>query len=81
MFVNSFQFRSTFGKISSAYRWSPESRTAKGFSQESFAEACELHRTYVSLLERGRINITVNAARQIARFVEISRSEWLRGLG
>jgi DNA-binding XRE family transcriptional regulator len=58
-----------------------EIRTAKGFSQESFAEACDLHRTHVSLLERGRINITVNTARQIARVLEINLSELFRGLG
>src|SRR5579859_3131701 len=33
-----------------------------GFRRRAFAEACELHRTHVSLLERGRINITVNCA-------------------
>ena len=57
-----------------------EIRTAQGFSQESFAEACELHRTHVSLLERGRINITVNTARQIAHVLDISLSELFRGL-
>src|ERR1700689_2594907 len=39
-----------------------EIRTARGFSQEDFAEACDLHRTHVSLLEPGRINITVRTA-------------------
>ena len=57
-----------------------EIRTAHGFTQESFAEACELHRTHVSLLERGRINITVNTARQIAHVLQISLSELFRGL-
>ena len=57
-----------------------EIRTAGGFSQESFAEACELHRTHVSLLERGRINIAVNTARQIVHVLEISLSELFRGL-
>ncbi len=57
-----------------------EVRTARGYSQESFAEACNLHRTHVSLLERGRINITVNTARQIAHVLEISLSELFRGL-
>lgn len=57
-----------------------ETRTSRGFSQESFAEACELHRTHVSLLERGRINITVNTARQIAHVLKISLSELFRGL-
>jgi transcriptional regulator with XRE-family HTH domain len=55
-------------------------RTAKEFSQEGFAEACDLHRTHVSLLERGKINITVNTARQIAHILEISLSELFRGL-
>jgi hypothetical protein len=34
-----------------------------------------------SLLERGRFEITVNSARQIAHVLEISRSESFRGLG
>ena len=42
---------------------------------------CDLHRTHVSLLERGRINITVNTARQIAHVLKISLSELFRGLG
>jgi transcriptional regulator with XRE-family HTH domain len=57
-----------------------EIRTSRGFSQESFAEACELHRTHVSLLERGRINVTVNTLRQIAHVLQISLSELFRGL-
>jgi len=57
-----------------------EIRTARGFSQESFAEACELHRTHVSLLERGRINTTVNTLRQIAHVLQISLSELFRGV-
>jgi transcriptional regulator with XRE-family HTH domain len=64
-------------------RWEPSAfvRTSRGFSQEDFAEACELHRTHVSLLERGRINMTVNTARQIAHMLEISLSQLFRGLG
>ncbi len=58
-----------------------EIRTSRGFSQESFAEACELHRTHISLLERGRINVTVNTVRQIAHVLEINLSELFRGLG
>src|ERR1035438_759128 len=42
-----------------------ELRRAKGISQEAFAEACGLHRTHMSLLERGRINLTVNTLHQI----------------
>ena len=57
-----------------------EIRTAQEFSQEGFAEACGLHCTHVSLLERGRINITLNTARQIAHVLRISLSELFRGL-
>ena len=56
-------------------------RTTRGFSQESFAEACDLHRTHVSLLERGRLNVTVNTTRQIVKVLQISLSELFRGLG
>ena len=57
-----------------------EIRTALKFSQESFADACELHRTHVSLLECGKINITVNTARQIAHVLQITLCELFRGL-
>jgi transcriptional regulator with XRE-family HTH domain len=40
-------------------------RTAKGISQEEFAAACGLHRTHMSLLERGKVNVTVNTLHQI----------------
>jgi hypothetical protein len=39
-----------------------------------------LHRTNVSLLEKGRINMTVNTARQIVQVLQISLSELFRGL-
>ena len=57
-----------------------EIRISGGFSQERFAEACELHRTHVSLLERGRINVTINTVRQIAQVLQISLSELFRDL-
>ena len=44
-------------------------------------KACDLHRTHVSLLERGRINVTVNTARQIAHVLQTSLSELFCGFG
>lgn len=58
-----------------------ELRLARKFSQESFADACGLHRTHISLLERGRINVKVNTIRQVAHVLKISMSELFEGLG
>jgi hypothetical protein len=40
---------------------------------------CDLPKTHVSLLARGRINITLNTARQIAHVLEITLAELFRG--
>ena len=41
-------------------------RLQKGFSQESLADECGLHRTYVSSVERGERNITVDSMERLA---------------
>lgn len=41
-------------------------RENAGMSQEALAEESGLHRTYISLVERGRRNITVDALTQVA---------------
>jgi transcriptional regulator with XRE-family HTH domain len=57
-----------------------EMRSSKGFSQESFAHACGLHRTSMSLLERGRINVTVNTLRAMSKTLGVTLSELLKGV-
>lgn len=46
-------------------------REATGLSQEELAEQSGLHRTYISLVERGRRNITVDALSQIAEALNV----------
>ncbi len=46
-------------------------REQNGLSQEELAERSGLHRTYISLVERGRRNITVDALTQIAEALEV----------
>ena len=41
-------------------------RQAAGLSQESFAEKCGLHRTYISAIERYRRSISLENIQRIA---------------
>jgi len=54
-----------------------ELRLKKGFSQESFADHCGLHRTYMGGIERGEHNLTIQTALTIARGLEITLSRLL----
>jgi transcriptional regulator with XRE-family HTH domain len=57
-----------------------ELRIAKGISQEAFADSCGLHRTHMSLLERGRINITINTLHQIVSMLNIRMADFFSGM-
>ncbi len=41
-------------------------RKALGYSQESFADACGLHRTYIGAIERGERNVSIDNIARIA---------------
>jgi transcriptional regulator with XRE-family HTH domain len=57
-----------------------ELRTARGVSQEAFADLCSLHRTHMSLVERGRVNITVNTLKTIMDALDMRASEFFADL-
>ena len=46
-------------------------RDEQGFSQESFADHCGLHRTYISGIERGVRNPTVVIIDKIAKALKV----------
>ncbi len=46
-------------------------REEQGYSQESFADHCGLHRTYISGIERGVRNPTVVIVDKIARALKV----------
>ena len=50
-------------------------RTGAGFSQESFADACALHRTYIGSVERGEINISLDNIERIAQTLKVPVSK------
>ncbi len=55
-------------------------RRKKGFSQESFADHCGLHRTYMGGIERGEHNLTIQTALTISKGLGISVSKLLSGI-
>jgi transcriptional regulator with XRE-family HTH domain len=56
-------------------------RKQQGFSQEALAFECDLHRTYISGLERGVRNPTVIAIDKIARALKVPAADLVEGLG
>ena len=54
-------------------------RLEKGYSQEKFAELCELDRTYVSGLERGKRNPSYLIMLKILKVLEISSTQLFEG--
>lgn len=50
-------------------------RLLQGISQESFADLCDLHRTYVSDIELGKRNVSLENIDRIAEALGISISE------
>lgn len=47
-------------------------RQERGYSQEEFSFKVGLHQTYVSSVERGERNVTIQTAQRIARALDTS---------
>jgi transcriptional regulator with XRE-family HTH domain len=52
-------------------------REAKKISQEAFAAKVDLHRTYISHVERGKINLSLGHAKRIADGLGVGVDELL----
>jgi transcriptional regulator with XRE-family HTH domain len=57
-----------------------ELRQQRGISQEKLAELCDLHRTYISGIERGERNVGLLNIVEIARALKIKPSSLLDGI-
>jgi len=55
-------------------------REKKKFSQESFADLCELNRVHISDVERGNINLTITTLDKIARNLGTTSAALLKGI-
>ena len=52
-------------------------RAKEGFSQESFAAHCKIHRTYMGGIERGTRNVSLQNIERIARGLGLTAGELL----
>jgi transcriptional regulator with XRE-family HTH domain len=57
-----------------------ELRLKGGFSQESFADHCGLHRTYMGAIERGERNLTLQTLLTVSKGLGLTLSQLLSGL-
>ena len=52
-------------------------RLAKGWSQEAYADEADIHRTYVSDIERGARNPTITVVEKLAKSLGVTASALL----
>lgn len=55
-------------------------RVARGYSQEAFADLCEIDRSYMGGIERGERNLALINIIRIVQALELEPSEFFRGL-
>ena len=54
-----------------------ELRAEQGYSQESFADKCGVHRTFMGTVERGESNLSFSNLAKIARALNLPLAEML----
>jgi transcriptional regulator with XRE-family HTH domain len=72
--------------VSKTTRFSPRTfgqairreREKLGLSQEDFAERANVHRTYISSVELGKVSVGIEIANQLAYALEMKLSELVR---
>ena len=52
-------------------------RAEAGYSQESFADKCGLHRTYIGAVERGEVNVSLDNIERVAKSLGLTAGQLL----
>ncbi len=55
-------------------------RTQQGWSQEEFADICDVNRSYMGRIERGELNLTLESLKKLAKGLKTSVSALLKGV-
>lgn len=50
-------------------------RLAKGYSQERFSEVCRIDRSYMGMIERGEVNVTLAMIVKMAKALDLTLSD------
>jgi transcriptional regulator with XRE-family HTH domain len=61
-----------FGRTVRSYR------EKLGISQEDFAEKADIHRTYVSSIELGKVQVSIGIAEKLAKALGVALSQLFR---
>lgn len=56
-------------------------RAEQGFSQEHLAGLAGLHRTYVSSVERGERNVSIDNIERLAKALKVATADLIKGCG
>jgi transcriptional regulator with XRE-family HTH domain len=55
-------------------------RHEQGWSQETFADMCRFHRSYMGAVERGEVNLTIKSLQKISKILGVSISALFRDI-
>lgn len=57
-----------------------ELRSARDWSQELFADNCEIHRSHMGEIERGEVDISLTTLAKIAKGLGMNAGQILKGI-
>lgn len=57
-----------------------ELRLKKGWSQEEFADHCDIHRSHMGEIERGETNLTLSTLLVVSKKLEVTISALFKGI-
>jgi len=57
-----------------------ELRSARGWSQEHFADVCLIHRSHMGEIERGEVDVELSTLAKIAKGLGMNAGQILKGI-